>query len=143
MHTILGYFPMSQPSHYNIMMASICTDRYCIRPSAMLGLWTIGRAMQTNKGSFAIMLIYIYIYIYMFLSCPLLSLSLLYLRLPIKYLDLFLVVSTFFNPGINCYSCLKFKLLAHLILTRARTVKPGIRELDYRARIRARFVEYS
>ena len=25
-NTFLGYFPISQPNHYNIMMASICTD---------------------------------------------------------------------------------------------------------------------
>ena len=29
---ILGYFPISQSNHYNIMMASICRDKYCIRP---------------------------------------------------------------------------------------------------------------
>ena len=37
-YTILGYFLISQSNHYNIMMASVCTDQYCIRPSAMLGL---------------------------------------------------------------------------------------------------------
>ena len=25
--------------HYNILMASICTDLYCVRPSALLGLF--------------------------------------------------------------------------------------------------------
>ena len=34
--TILDYFPISQSNHYNIMMASICTDQCFIRPSAML-----------------------------------------------------------------------------------------------------------
>ena len=34
----LGYFPISQSKHYIIMMASICTYRYYIRPSIMLGL---------------------------------------------------------------------------------------------------------
>ena len=37
-NTILGYFPISQPDQYNIMMVSKCTDEYCIRPSATLWL---------------------------------------------------------------------------------------------------------
>ena len=36
--TILGYFTISQSSHYNIMMVSICRDLYCIRLSPILGL---------------------------------------------------------------------------------------------------------
>ena len=37
-HGILDYFPISQSNHYNIVMASICTDQCCIRPPAILGL---------------------------------------------------------------------------------------------------------
>ena len=36
-NTILGYFSISQSNHY-IMMVSVCTDKYCIRPSAKLWL---------------------------------------------------------------------------------------------------------
>ena len=38
MHIILDYFPISQSNHYNIMLPSICTNQYCISPSALLGL---------------------------------------------------------------------------------------------------------
>ena len=47
-NTILGYFPISKPNHYNIMMVSICTYEYCIRPSAKLclGQWYTGNGIQ-------------------------------------------------------------------------------------------------
>ena len=44
---LAGYFPKSQSNHYNIVKASVCTDQYCTRPSAMLGLGQC-RAMQSD-----------------------------------------------------------------------------------------------
>ena len=76
-YIILGYFPILQSNHDNIMMTSICTDQYCTRPSAMLGLgqWV----EQCNQSMLAFLVgyqaniyIYIPIYIYiLFLSHPL------------------------------------------------------------------------
>ena len=49
-----------ESDHYNVMMASICTDQYCERPSAMLGLeqWVeqynltmLGFQVLSNKAS--------------------------------------------------------------------------------------------
>ena len=37
-HCVVGHPVVQHSNHYNIMMASICTDQCCIRPSAMLGL---------------------------------------------------------------------------------------------------------
>ena len=45
-----GYFPISQPNHYNIMMVSICTDEYCIRTSAKLWLGQCVHVMS-NRAS--------------------------------------------------------------------------------------------
>ena len=54
-HTILGYFSISQSSHYNIIMASICTDQYCIRPSAMLGLGQWGEQCNLTMLGFQVL----------------------------------------------------------------------------------------
>ena len=68
----MSYFPISQSKHCNIMMASICTDQYCIRPSTILGLgqWVEQCNLITaviasgHQAKIIIWLIYIYIYIY-------------------------------------------------------------------------------
>ena len=41
-------FPILQSNHYNIMMASICTDQCCIRPPTARAR-TMARAMQSNN----------------------------------------------------------------------------------------------
>ena len=45
------YFLISQSKHYIIRMASIGTDQYCIRPSAIYArARTMGRAMQSYNA---------------------------------------------------------------------------------------------
>ena len=41
--------PISRSNHYNIMMASMCTDQYSIVPFSYARARTRGRAMQSNN----------------------------------------------------------------------------------------------
>ena len=81
-HAILDYFPTSQSKHYNLMMASICTDQYCSRPSAYARARTMGRAML----GFQVLSKYIYIYIYSLSRAPLLATQcLLFVKSVLQY----------------------------------------------------------
>ena len=53
--------------HYNIMMASICTYKYCIRPSAMpgLGQW-VEQCHLTKVGFHVLSMLQANIYIYLY-----------------------------------------------------------------------------
>ena len=50
-NTIPGYLPMSRPNHYIIMMVSICTGEYCIRPSAKLWLGQCIHVMSNRTSA--------------------------------------------------------------------------------------------
>ena len=64
-NTILGYFPISQFNHFNIVMVSIGTDEYCTRPPAKLWLGqcvnVISNKTSAKNNHQTIKNIYIYI----------------------------------------------------------------------------------
>ena len=88
-NAILAYFPMSQSNHYNIMIVSIHTGEYFIRPSAQLWLGQCVLIMYNRVSAKMVISLYkIYIY-FLFPPHPLLYLT--HPHSPLNALHLLLV----------------------------------------------------